>query len=187
MGDEPSIIRRLRNGETISRDDLDFHVLLERYRFARNIIPRLNACTDDESRNAVFKELLGYELDPSVIINPPFFTDWGMFITIGRNTFINSNCTLLDQGGIDIGENVMFGPGVSVISSGHPPEPEKRGNAMNRKVTIGDNVWVGANATILPGVTVGCNSVIGACAVVTKDVPPNTVVVGNPARVLKKL
>lgn len=187
MSDEPSVIERIRNGETISRDDPEFHIVLERYRFARNIIPRLNACTDDVSRNKVFEELLGYELDPTVIINPPFFTDWGMFIRIGRNTFINSNCTLLDQGGIDIGENVMFGPGVTVVSSGHPVEPELRRNASNRKVVIEDNVWVGANATILPGVTVGRNSVVGACSVVTKDVPPNTVVIGNPAKVYRAL
>lgn len=187
MGDLPSIFRKMLDGEPISNTDPEFHLALERYAFVRNTIPRLNSCCTDDERRAIFNEVFDQELDPSVIICPPFFTDWGKFIKIGKNTFINGNCTLLDQGGIEIGENVMFGPGVSLITPNHGLDPANRRVTTSKKITIGDNVWIGANSTVLPGVTIGDNSVVAACSVVTKDVPPNTVVMGHPARVYKTL
>ncbi|MCQ2078761.1 MAG: sugar O-acetyltransferase [archaeon] len=187
MVDGLDVFRRIRESGRVDREDPDFHLVLERYAFARNTIPRLNSCIDDESRRKVLEELLGHPLDPSIILCTPFYTDWGMFISIGRNTFINGNCTMLDQGGINIGEDVLIGPGVSIITAGHPLDPSERRNGFNRPVVIEDNVWIGANSTILPGVTIGRNSVVAACSVVTRDVPPDTLVMGHPARVQRNL
>lgn len=102
--------------------------------------------------------------------------------------FVNQNCTFYDLGGLDIGDDVMIGPNVSLITSGHPVEPSRRHDAVvARPIVIGNNVWIGAGATIISGVTIGENSVVGAGAVVTRDVPPNTLVGGNPARIIRSI
>lgn len=123
-------------------------------------------------------------------IEPPFHANWaGKFVTFGKNVYANFNLTLVDDGEITVGDYCMFGPNVTVATAGHPVDPALREQAYqyNLPVHIGNNVWIGAGAILLPGVTIGDNAVIGASSVVTKDVPANVVAVGNPCRILREI
>jgi acetyltransferase-like isoleucine patch superfamily enzyme len=150
---------------------------------------RLNrlAYADAEAVRAAWSELTGQAVDESFRLIPPVRSDHGVNIRVGRKVFINHGCTLNDIGGIDIGDEVMLGPNVSLISSGHPVEPVERTRRITAApIVIGRNVWIGAGAIVLQGVTVGADSVIAAGAVVTSDVPPATLVAGVPARVIRE-
>jgi acetyltransferase-like isoleucine patch superfamily enzyme len=141
----------------------------------------------DEVR-ALFSELIGRKVDDSFLLIPPFFATGGADTRIGRNVFVNQNCTFYDLGGLDIADDVMIGPNVSLITSGHPVEPSRRRDfTIAKPIVIERNVWIAAGATIIGGVTVGENSVVAAGAVVTKNVPPNTLVGGNPAKVIRSI
>ena len=118
---------------------------------------------------------------------PPFYTDFGKNIKVGRNVFINSGCCFQDQGGIEIGDGTLIGHQVVIATLNHDPDPEKRGDMFPRPVKIGAKVWIGSHATLLPGVTVGEGAIVAAGAVVTRDVPPRSVVAGVPARVIKSI
>ena len=135
----------------------------------------------------LFSELIGHEVDESFGLFPPFFTDYGKNITLGKGVFINEGCCFQDQGGIEIGDNVLIGQQVVIATLNHDLAPHKRANMIPAPVKIGNSVWVGAHATILAGVTVGDNAVIAAGAVVTKDVPANVVVAGVPAKIIKEI
>lgn len=157
---------------------------------AMAITPVLNRLTfaDADDIRAVFSELTGSKVDETFSLIPPFYTTGGENIRVGRNVFINQNCTMYDLGGIDIGDDVMIGPNVSIITSGHPVEPSRRRDGVIAKpIAIGRNVWIAAGVTIIGGVTVGKNAVVAAGSVVTRDVPPNTLVGGNPARVIRSI
>ena len=157
---------------------------------AMAITARLNRLTfnDADEVRALFSELIGNKVDDSFLLIPPFYATGGTDTRIGRNVFINQNCTFYDLGGLDISDDVMIGPNVSIITSGHPLEPSRRRAFTTAKpIVIERNVWIAAGATIIGGVTVGENSVIAAGSVVTKDVPPNTLVGGNPARVIRSI
>lgn len=148
---------------------------------------RLTFNDADEVR-ALFSELIGNKVDDSVLLIPPFYTTGGVDIRVGRNVFINQNCTFYDLGGLNIADDVMIGPNVSLITSGHPIEPSRRRDGVIAKpIVIERNVWIAAGATIIGGVTVGENSVVAAGSVVTQDVPPNTLAGGNPARVIRSI
>jgi len=135
-----------------------------------------------------FSELIGKPVGEKFLIIPPFSTDCGLNITVGRNVFINQGCHFMDMGGITIGDDVMIGPKVNLVSAGHPTSPvERRSAIVVKPIIIGNNVWIGAAATILQGVTIGENAVIAAGAVVSRDVPMNTMVAGVPARAIKQL
>lgn len=163
--------------------------VMDQQKKARELTQKLNTMdrSDFEGLQAVVKELLGK--CENAWINPPFYCDYGFNIEVGRNLFINYNCTILDVAKVNIGDNVLIAPNVSIYTAGHPlhADTRKTGYEYGIPVTIGDNVWIGGNSIIMPGVTVGCNSVIGAGSVVTKDVPDWTVVAGNPARVIRKI
>jgi acetyltransferase-like isoleucine patch superfamily enzyme len=157
---------------------------------AMAITAALNRLTynDADEVRALFSELIGKKVDDSFLLIPPFYTAGGNEIRVGRNVFVNQNCTFYDLGGLDIADEVMIGPNVSIITTGHPVEPsQRRSTTIGKPIAIERNVWIAAGATIIGGVTIGENSVVAAGAVVTKDVPPNTLVGGNPASVIRSI
>ncbi|MFT4116120.1 sugar O-acetyltransferase [Bradyrhizobium sp.] len=159
-------------------------------RRAMAITAKLNRLTYDDAAEvrALFSELTGRAVDDGFLLIPPFYTAGGNEIRVGRNVFVNQNCTFYDLGGLDIGDDVMIGPNVSIITTGHPLQPsQRRSVTIGKPIVIERNVWIAAGATIIGGVTVGENSVVAAGAVVTKDVPANTLAGGNPARVIRAI
>jgi acetyltransferase-like isoleucine patch superfamily enzyme len=151
------------------------------------VLNRLTFNDADQVR-ALFSDLIGKKVDDSFLLIPPFYTTGGREISIGRNVFVNQNCTFYDLGGLDIADDVMIGPNVSIITSGHPLAPsQRRAAVIARPIAIERNVWIAAGATIIGGVTVGENAVVAAGSVVTRDVPPDTLVGGNPARVIRSI
>jgi acetyltransferase-like isoleucine patch superfamily enzyme len=154
------------------------------------ITAKLNRLTFNDAGEvrALFSELIGQKVDDSFLLMPPFYATGGLATRIGRNVFINQNCTFYDLGGLDIADEVMIGPNVSLITSGHPLEPaDRRAVTLASPIVIERNVWIAAGATIIGGVTVGENSVVAAGAVVTRDVPRDTLVGGNPARIIRSI
>ena len=157
---------------------------------AMAITANLNRLTfnDADEVRALFSELIGKKVDGSFLLIPPFYTTGGANISVGRNVFVNQNCTFYDLGGLDIADDVMIGPNVSIITSGHPIEPsQRRACVIAKPIVIERNVWIAAGATIIGGVTIGENSVVAAGSVVTKNVPPYTLAGGNPARVIRSI
>lgn len=136
---------------------------------------------------ALMSELTGTKINESFGLFPPFYTDCGKNIKIGKRVFINSGCKFQDQGGISIGDDVLIGHNCVIATLNHAMDPERRADMIPAPVKIGDKVWIGANVTILQGVTIGEEAVIAAGAVVNKDVPARTVVGGIPAKIIKKI
>ena len=172
--------------------DWSIEELLQEQSFLVNRINEYNR-TDEtpegaKRRQEILKEALG-TYSEGIVILPPIYSNFGLKnVHIGKNVFMNFSTFLVDDADIFIGDNTMFGPNVKIITASHPISPKLRnGFQYNKPVKIGKNVWIGAGATVLPGVIIGDNSVVGAGAVVTKDVPSNVIVVGNPARVLRKI
>lgn len=159
-------------------------------RRATAITAKLNRLTfnDAEEIRALFSELIGKKVDDSFLLIPPFYTVGGNEIRVGQHVFINQNCTFYDLGGLDIADDVMIGPNVSIITTSHPIAPSlRRVVTLGKPIVIQRNVWIAAGATIIGGVTIGENSVVAAGSVVTTDVPPNTLVGGNPARIIRSV
>ena len=165
--------------------------LLEELMVTREMLYEYNSLHPSETRRMkeILKGLLGYVADDEFLINQPFRCDYGKQISIGKRFFANFNFTVLDEARVTIGDDCFIGPNVSIYTACHSTDPVERNSRQEwaRPVTIGHNVWIGGSVTILPGVTVGDNSIVGAGAVVTKDVPANVIVVGNPARVLRQI
>ena len=163
----------------------------EGQKHARRLTQELNTMDrgDFDGIRKVLKELLGKCED--ILINPPFFCDYGKNIEVGDDFFANYNCTILDSGKVKIGNNVLLGPNVCITTSGHAIHPDFRHNPFvatyAKPITIGSQCWIGANSVICPGVTIGSNVVIGACSVVNKDIPDWTIAAGNPAKVLRTI
>ena len=155
---------------------------------ARRITAELNNAYHnmDEIRE-LFSRLSGKPVDPSFRIFPPFYTDFGKNIHVGKNVFINACCHFQDQGGITLGDDCLIGHSVVFATLNHFIEPAERASMHPAPIVLGKKVWVGSNSTILQGVTIGDNSIIAAGSVVTKDVPANTIVGGVPARILRNL
>ena len=137
----------------------------------------------------ILKGLLGHTSDDNFLINQPFRCDYGKQISIGKRFFANFNFTILDEAPVTIGDDCFIGPNVSIYTACHSTDPVERNTRQEwaKPVTIGNNVWIGGSVTILPGVTIGDNVTIGAGSVVTRDIPSNTVAVGNPCKVVKNL
>ena len=135
----------------------------------------------------LFARLFGKPVDPSFRVFPPFYTDFGKNITVGKNVFINACCHFQDQGGITLGDNCLVGHNVVFATLNHGFAPEERQSMLPAPIVVGRNVWIGSNSTILQGVTIGDNSIIAAGSVVTKDVPANAIVAGIPARFIRSI
>lgn len=155
----------------------------------RKILQKLNFMdrSDFDGISAVVNELFGKS--DGACVNPPFYCDYGSHIEVGKNFFANYNCTILDVAKVTIGDNCFMAPNVAIYTAGHPIYPDVR-SAMweyGKQVTIGDNVWIGGNTVICPGVNIGSNVIIGAGSVVTKDIPDWAVAAGNPCKVLRMI
>lgn len=147
----------------------------------------LNTSTDVDQVRDRLREITGTPIDGTTIIFAPFYTNFGRFIQIGKRVFINHACSFLDMGGITIEDDVLIGPKVNLITENHPLDPADRKTLLLKPVVVKRNAWIGAAATILPGVTIGENAVVAAGAVVSRDVPANTIVGGVPAKVIRSL
>ena len=157
---------------------------------ARRQLQKLNNMdrSDFSGINSLVRELFG-KADESTFLNPPFFCDYGSNIFVGKNCFINYNCTIFDNGKVRMGDNCMLAPNVSIYTAGHALYPDSRnlGYEYGIDVTIGNNVWIGGNTVILPGINIGDNVVIGAGSVVTRDIPAWSFAAGNPCKVIRKI
>ena len=155
----------------------------------KRILHELNTVdrTDGDAICEIVKRLFGKS--DGAFVNPPFYCDYGKNIEVGKNFFANYNCMIIDVAKVTIGENCMMAPNVAIYTAGHPIHPAARNSAYEYgiEVPIGDNVWLGGNTVVVPGVHIGSNVVIGAGSVVTKDIPDWSVAVGNPCRVVKKI
>lgn len=144
-----------------------------------------NAYRTPEEIRALLFELTGKEVDASVALFPPFYSEFGKNITLGRGVFINMGCRFQDTGGITIGDDSLIGHGCTLTTLNHGVDPARRGDMVPAPVTIGRQVWLGASVTVVPGVTIGDGAIVGAGAVVTRDVPANAIVAGVPAKVIR--
>lgn len=142
--------------------------------------------TPEEIRELI-SQITGKPVSESFALFPPFYTDFGKNIDLGENVFINSSCRFQDQGGIKIGDGVLIGHNVTLTTLNHDPNPKKRSTMHPAPIVIGNNVWIGASVTVVPGVTIGEGAIVAAGAVVTKDVPPNVIVGGVPAKAIKAI
>jgi len=182
------LLQHFNHGDTLGED---FEVIeLMRYysREAQKITMEINYRYHEPTELAeLFSELIGKPVGEGFGLFPPFYTDFGKNITIGKNVFINAGCKFQDQGGIVIEDGALIGHNVVLATLNHDLEPDKRQQLHPAPIHIGKNVWIGANATVTSGVTIGANAVVAAGAVVNRDVPPDTVVGGVPAKVIKKI
>lgn len=162
----------------------EFQAMAERVLRATELTSRLNVLPfeDEAGKAGLFERILGRPLPARVTIYPPFYTDHGLRLDLAERVFINQNCTFLDYAGIRLGERVMIGPKATFITVGHPVDPgERREWLTGGPIDVAENVWIGAGATILPGVSIGRDSVVAAGAVVADDVPPSSLVTGGKA------
>ncbi|WP_293933855.1 sugar O-acetyltransferase [Sphingobacterium sp. UBA6645] len=181
------IFERLRKGETILPNDPQAYKMREASFATRKLLVQMNNVTDPTEVRDLLSQITGSEIDESVTVFTPLYINYGKHTKIGKNVFINFDCTFLDLGGITIEDNVLIAPKVSLLSEGHPLEPENRHALIPKPIHIKKNAWIGAGATILQGVTIGENAVVASGAVVSKDVPDNTVVGGIPAKIIKTI
>jgi acetyltransferase-like isoleucine patch superfamily enzyme len=181
------IFERMLSGEPILLDDVQYSKIQTVVTRTIKLNARLNTSEDIERTRKYLSDIISTEIDTSTIIFVPFYTNFGRFITIGKNVFINHACTFLDMGGIAIEDDVLIGPKVNLITENHSLNPNDRKSLICKPIVVKRNAWIGAAATILPGVTIGENSIVAAGAVVTTDVVPNTIVGGVPAKFIKNI
>ena len=180
------LLAALNAGETISGGS-PLHAAMHRYsQEALRITGELNSGYQEPERlRELLGQLTGRAVDESVTVFPPFRADFGKNISLGKRVFINSGCTFQDQGGVVIGDGCLIGHNTVLATLNHDLAASRRTDMYPVPITIGRNVWIGSNATVLPGITIGDNAVVAAGSVVTTDVPGNAVVVGSPARVVR--
>jgi acetyltransferase-like isoleucine patch superfamily enzyme len=181
-------LKNMQNGKRVIGGSAEHKIMHELSQKAIKITAEINNSyhTAKEIR-CLMSELIGQELDEDFGLFPPFNTDCGRCIHIGKRVFINSGCKFQDQGGIFIGDDALIGHNVVLATLNHDLNPVHRKDLIPRSIHIGNNVWIGSNSTVLGGVTIGNNAVIAAGSVVTKNVPENTVVAGVPAKVIKEI
>jgi acetyltransferase-like isoleucine patch superfamily enzyme len=181
------IFERLLNGEIIPPSDPQAYRMIEASYDTKNLLVQMNNASDPKEIRDLLSQITGNQIDESVTVFTPLYINYGKHTKIGKNVFINFDCTFLDLGGITIEDGVLIAPKVSLLSEGHPISPNQRHSLVPKPIHIKKNVWIGANATILQGVTIGENSVVAAGSVVSNDVPDNVVVGGIPARIIKTI
>ena len=181
------IFEQLREGQTIAGNNPEAYKLREASFATKKLLVQLNNSSDPAEIRDLLSHITGSEIDESVSVFTPLYINYGKNTKIGKNVFINFDCVFLDLGGITIEDNVLIAPKVSLLSESHPLSPNDRDSLVPGHIQIKKNAWIGAGATILPGVTIGENSVVAAGAVVSKPVPANTVVGGVPAKRLKTI
>lgn len=180
------IFARMKAGEAIRLDDPQYFKVQVVVNRTIKLSAQLNTSTNIDQIRDRLSEIIGKKVDDSTTVFAPFYTNFGLFTQIGKNVFINHACSFLDMGGITIEDEVLLGPKVNLITENHPLDPSNRRALICKPIVIKRNAWIGAAATILPGVTIGENAVVAAGAVVTTDVPANTVVGGVPAKIIKQ-
>lgn len=185
--DKLDIFERLRNGEVIRPDDSQGHKMREASYNTKKLLTQMNNSADPAEIRNLLSQITDSVIDESVAVFTPLYINYGKHTKIGKNVFINFNCTFLDLGGITIEDNVLIGPNVCILSEGHPISPENRHSLIPKSIHIKKNVWIGAGATVLQGVTIGENAIIAAGAIVSKNVPDNVIVGGIPAKVIKTI
>jgi acetyltransferase-like isoleucine patch superfamily enzyme len=185
--DNIDIFERMLIGGLIKSDDLQMYKIWEVVSKTLELTSALNTSSTVEEIRERLSEITGKKIDTTTTIFLPFYTNFGKHIKIGKNVFINHACSFLDLGGITIEDDVLIGPKVNLITENHPINPTQRKSLVLNSILIKKNAWIGAGATILPGITIGENSIIAAGALVTKDVPDNTIVGGIPAKFIKSI
>lgn len=183
---QKDIFERLLAGETILSNDLQIGRLREEALAVKELLIQMNNSSNPDEITQILSRILDKEIQ-DVAIFTPIYINYGKHIAIGKNVFINFDCTFLALGGIIIEDDVLIGPKVSLITENHPLNPEERKGLVANSIFIKKNAWIGANATILPGVTIGENAVVAAGAVVSKDVSANSIVGGIPAKFIKDI
>lgn len=182
-----NIFNRLKIGETISHQDSQAYQMREASFATKKLLVQMNNSSNPEEIRSLLGEITETEIHESVTVFTPLQINYGKHTKIGKNVFINFDCVFLDLGGITIEDNVLIAPKVSLLTEGHPISIEDRHSLIPKPIHIKKNVWIGANATILQGVTIGENAIAAAGSVVSKDVPDNTIVGGIPAKFLKTI
>lgn len=181
------IFGRMKGGEPIRLNDPEYYKIQEIVNRTIELSVQLNISTDIDQVRKRLSEIIASNIDESTTVFAPFFTNFGRFIQIGKNVFINHACSFLDMGGITIEDHVLIGPKVNLITENHPLDPADRRTLICKPIVIKRNAWIGAGATILPGVTIGENAVVAAGAVVSRDVSANSIVGGVPAKIIKAI
>jgi acetyltransferase-like isoleucine patch superfamily enzyme len=184
---ETDIFDRMKARESLRFDAPEYAKVMEVVTRTQALSVQLNASTNIDQVRERLSEIIGSPINKSTRIFPPFYTNFGQFITLGKNVFINHDCSFIDMGGITIEDDVLIGPRVNLLTENHSLDPSDRQTLQLKSILIKRNAWIGAAATILPGVTIGENAVVAAGAVVSKDVPANTVVGGVPAKIIKTI
>ncbi|MFT3678630.1 MAG: sugar O-acetyltransferase [Ferruginibacter sp.] len=189
ISNQPSkdIFEQLREGKIIAPDNPEIHRLRSASFATKELVVQMNNSSNPAEIRSLLAQITGSEIDETVAVFTPFYINYGKHTKIGKNVFINFDCVFLDLGGITIEDNVLIAPKVSLLSEGHPISPNERHSLIPGCIHIRKNAWIGAGATILPGVTVGENAIVAAGAVVSKDVPADTIVAGIPAKVTKSI
>ncbi len=186
--EKKDILARELAGEGISLNDPEYSTIARIIAKAQKLIAEMNTGyhSPDETRE-LFARLTGKAIDSSFWMLPPFYTDFGKNIRVGKNVFINHSCEFMDRGGITLEDNVLIGPKVNLVTINHPVDPEHRRSTWCAPIVIKKNAWIGAAVSVMPGVTIGENAIVAANSVVTKDVADNTIVAGTPARFIKTI
>ena len=178
---------RLKREKGILANDSEAYRLREASFATKALLVPMNNSTDPTEIRNLLSQITGSIIDETTTVFTPLYVNYGKNTIIGKNVFINFDCVFLDLGGITIEDNVLIAPKVSLLTEGHPVESQNRQSLTVAPIRVKKNVWIGANATVLPGVTIGENAVVAAGSIVNKDVPENTIVGGIPAKIIKTI
>lgn len=185
---EPAIFQRALSGKPLDFTGEDFQIINQTMQRTQELLKKFNHIDQtNEQRRATLSQVVGYSVPESAEVNAPVHSDFGPHIFIGENVYVNQGVMFVDLGGIYLADGALIRPGASLITVNHVEDPAHRRDVYARSIHIEKNAWIGANAMVLPGVTVGENAIVGAGAIVTKDVPANVIVVGSPAKVLRRV